>query len=363
MKIVFCWLAFILLLTGCGQGKPSVTLYTDMDRRIIEPLIQQFQQEKKITVTVVYADPQSVQQGTGLSGRLLAESGSPKADVYWAASPLGMESLVKNGLVQPVGGRAFAETAPGFRDIKGAWTGLTGRVRVLVYNKSLAQNRLPKSIAALSRPEWKGRVAFADPRSNGDAKYHLLTYFAAYGEEVGGRLVEAMKSNQIQLLPTETAVVEAVANGSADWGVTDSDAATAAVLAKKPVDYLVPDQEPFSTSDALGQSRGSGVPTLGVPALPCPVSLVGSITNNIELQKFIEFIFAPQIALKISETDPTLLMTRAGAKEDKPGKAGGKLVHADKLEFTTLGMSNLEAVRPPLTLALSHVLGDAPNAP
>ncbi len=345
-------------LLGCPGGQPAVTLYSDMDQSVVAPLIEQFKQDNQIAVTVVYADPQKIAAGVGLSDQIRDESAAPKADLYWACSPQAAQKLAELELLDSFGDRA---TAPVFADAAGGWAGIGGRVRVIIYNTQVFKGKKPPlSMAAAGLPAWRGRAAWADPRKNGSANYHFLTYFAAYGEGEGKQLLQKIKDNGTQFLPDENAVIEAVSSGKADWGVTDSDLATAAVTAKKPVDYLVCDQDDFSTSDALGQIRGAGVPTLGTPALPYPLCLIARRRHVDDTGKLQQYLLAPQTALHLSQARPDLLMTRAGAQDEKPGKEAGHLTHADKLRFTTLGMDKLKPLRAQLTLALSSVLGDAP---
>ena len=353
-------MACAALLTGCPGSKPNIVLYSDVDQSVAQPLVEQFKQDRQIDVQVVYADPKTVGNGAGLSDRIRDESESPKADIYWAGGPQAAQKLADLGLLDQGMNSYATATAAAFSGPNGLWAGLGGRARVLIYNTRAYQGKKPPlSIAALGAANAKGRVAWADPRKNGSANYHLLTYFAAYGEDDGKRLVQKMKDNAVQLLPDENAVAEAVASGAADWGVTDSDVATRAVTAKKPVDYLVPDQDDFSTSDALGQMRGAGVPTLGTPALPFPLCICARHPSP-DAVALHDFLLAPAAALRISQARPDWLMTRAGADTDKPGKEAGHLVHADKLRFTSLGMDKLKETRAQLTLALSHILDDAP---
>ena len=350
-----------LWLSGCTKGQPAITLYSDMDQSVVEPLIAPFRQDNQIAVTVVYADPKTLASGAGLSDRIRDESEAPQADLYLACGPQAAQKLQSLGMLEASGSAFATQTAAPFRDMNFFWTGVGGRVRVIVYNAARFKGKKPPvSIASAVLPEWKGRAAWADPRKNDNANYHLLNYFAAYGAEDGTHLLEKFKANAVQFLPDENAVIEAVADGKADWGMTDSDLATAAVTAKKPVDYLVPDQDDFSTSDALGQIRGVGVPTLGAAALPMPICLIARRSHIQEPGKLLEFLLAPQTALRLAQDHPNLLMTRAGIEADKPGKEAGHLTHPDKLRFAQPGPDKLKEMRAQLTLALSHVFGDAP---
>ena len=348
-------------LAGCAGGQPTVVLYSDLDQSVVEPLLASFRQDNPIVVKVVYADPKMVASGAGLSDQIRDESEAPQADLYWAGGPQAAQKLAELGLLEASRNTFTSPTAAPFVDESFFWTGLGGRVRVLIYNTARFKGKKPPiSLAASGLPEWKGRAAWADPRKNADSNYHLLNYFAAYGPDDGTHLLEKFKANAVQLLPDENAVIEAVSSGAADWGVTDSDLATAAVTAKKTVDYLVPDQADFSTSDALSQIRGVGFPTLGTVALPMPLCLIARRKHSQESGKLQQYLLAPQTALHLAQDHPTLLMTRAGMQNDKPGKDAGHLTHPDKLRFTAPGTDKLKEMRAQLTLALSHIFGDAP---
>lgn len=259
--------------TGCNGPEPGVVLYTDQEPVVVELLKKQIQPDVRVPIRVVYAKPEDTQSGIGLSQRLREERGAFKADVYWAGNQLAMQKLVDDGILQKTKTSQTMQYPVEVRDTDFRWIGLNGRVRVILYHKrAVPRARVPKSLASLKDPAWKGRAVYADPRKNGSARYHLVTLFALASEMDGKELMEDVVKNQVQFLPDEKAVVEAVASGKAAWGITDSDLAEAAMRAGNPVDYVVTDQESGSTAKAMGIPAES-LPTLGTPLIVAPVGL------------------------------------------------------------------------------------------
>jgi ABC-type Fe3+ transport system substrate-binding protein len=349
-------LALLATLAGCDKGKPVIVLYSDQDRAVVEPLIQEFTKAKGIDVQVEYAPPESLQNGTGLSARLREEAGNPKADLYWGAGPYVMEKLISDNLLDSVADASLENIGRPFRQPDMLWAGLGARVRVLVYHsRRFPQGNPPRSLAALGQSAWKGRCALADPRRNANASYHLLCYFAAYGEREGAQLLRAIRTNQVLLLPDENAVIEAVASGKADWGITDSDRATEAMRSKKPIDFLVPDQGVQDTADALDKPPNT-LPPLGTPVLPYPVALLRNRPHKRDSYLLRDFFFSPQTALKLAEKMPGALSTRRATSDNPPGKKDGQITNAHNLRFVTLSPEKLRDARSAFTLALADAL-------
>jgi iron(III) transport system substrate-binding protein len=330
-------------------------LYSDQDRAVVEPLVQQFQQQKGMAVRVVYASASDLQSGLGLSRRLREQSGSPEADLYWACGPEAIETLRQDQALEPYKDTTLVQTAEPFQGPENAWYGLGARVRVLLYNTHLvAPNHVPKSVACLGQPTWKGRCVLADPRTNGSANYHILYLLKVLPSEDVKSLLEAMKANAVQLLPDEQAVVEAVASGKIAWGVTDSDLASAAMRAGKPVKFVVTDQETYSTVDALGRPRGS-VPTVGTPLLPAPVALLKNRPHAEAALPLMDFLLSLGTATTLLQTQPTCLATHHDLTGSRKDSSFGPTI--DPLNLTTIpaDAGAIMAMRPQATNTLADI--------
>jgi ABC-type Fe3+ transport system substrate-binding protein len=345
----------LTLLAGC-PGKPGIVLYSDQDRSVVEPLIKQFTAQSNLPVNVTYADADQVNSGQGLSQQIREESTSPQADLYWANSHPAMFQLQRDGLLDRYGNTLSDKIAAPFRDSKKYnWVGIGVRGRVILYNTHrIKPGHLPLSVASLAMPQWKGGV-MADPRTNGSAHYHLAYLYAILGEAETTALVTRMRGNDVQFLPDDAAVVDAVASGRADWGVTDSDVAIAAKQAGKPVDYAFTDQERYATANALERSHEEVV-TVGTPLLFSPIGLIRSRPHVVESRRLYDFLCQPRTALSLLEIQPTRMPTHSDLLSGPTGEKNSHRVDPTKLITTPINPETLRDNETKFNLMLTQVL-------
>ena len=334
-------------------------LYSDVDRSIVEPIAQAFEQEKKIAVTVTYATPEDLKDDSGLSRRVRDETSENKIDLYLARSPLSVQQLTSDEMLENVSNMMTVQVAPAFRESEMRWVGVRARVRVLVFHKNKKlKAKLPFSIAAMIRPEWKGRVAIADPRKFNSSHYHLLTYFVAYGEREGKEFLMKIHKNGVQLLEDDLTVVAAIKEGKADWGIVDSDVAQKAISAGEPLDFSFLDQKAFSTSDALDRTKGgNSLPTLGTPALPLPLALLKNRPHKKEGRDFVDFFVSPRMSFLLEQKTPQLLSTRTAISTGDTGKSGGTITNPQSLKFAVVSTSEISKINAAFLVALPLIAG------
>jgi ABC-type Fe3+ transport system substrate-binding protein len=357
--LVLACLAGVLLLNSCGGDKPSLVLYSDVDHSIVEPLIKDYTAKTKVQVEVTYADPKDVARGVGLSDRLRTESGSPKADIYWACGPAAMEKLRQDEIVEGGGTTNASQIPKQFVGQNGKWFGVGARVRVILFNKhNLTRKTAPKSVASLEQPQWKGRCALADPINDGSSHYHITFLFASFSStQDAKKLLRGIKTNAVQILPDDAAIIDAVASGKADWGVVDSDHAWSAVQAGKPVDYLPCDQEPFVTADALGKPRGSGVPSVGTPILSFPLSLVNNRPHIHEGYDFTSFLTSAIAASRLAALAPGLMPTHQDMIDACKQTKNACAIDPSRLIPLAATEANIDNARPEAENAINSIFG------
>ena len=360
-SVLLLGVSVLLFGCGCNGQEPGVSLYTDMDKSVVEPMKTQWQREVGVPIRVTYADVGDVQKGVGLSQRLMEEKGSLKADVYWGRDPAAMQKLVQDGTTASMGGSTFISFAESCREEKGNWFGLGARVRVLLYNKkALGGRKPPQSFADLARPEWKGKAAIADPRSNGSSNYHFAVLYTALSEMDADRLLEKIKANNIQLMPSEAAVVEAVTSGKAAWGIVDSDLAEAAAQ-NSAVAYAACDQVEHSTARSMGREDGD-VYTIGTPVLPCPAALLSARPSAGEGDKLLRIMMSLQSSVTLSKHTPHLIPTQTSLSANPPESRKGHPLNLGKLRLAPATPATVLAKQPVLILKLNNTFG-APTAP
>lgn len=345
-----------VLLSGCTGQEPGVNLYTDMDDATIKPLLAQWRREVGVPIRVTHAAAKDVQSGIGLSQRLMEEKGSLKADVYWGRDVAAMQKLAQDSTTVVFNARNLLAFPESCREEKGNWFGLGARVRVFVYNKkAFAGKKPPQSFADLARPEWKGKAALADPRTNGSSNYHFTVIYTALDETDADSLMAKIKANDPQIMASETAVIEAVASGKAAWGITDSDLAETAAQTQ-PVAYAACDQAEYSTARSMGREDGD-IYTIGTPVLSCPVGLISARPSNFEGDKLFRAMQSLPTGVLLSKSIPNLIPTHISLSENPPDARKGRPLNLGKLRLAPARPTEILKKQPIILLKLNRLFG------
>lgn len=254
---------FIALAAGTVSAA-EVVVYTSVDQEFAEPVMKRFEQESGIRVQAVY-DAEAAKT-VGLERRLLSERRRPRADVFWNSEYLRTLRLGSEGIFAS-NADAFDDSIPaGFRSPAGQWAGFGMRARVFIVNTKLVpEAEFPKVLTDLANPRWKGKVVIAKPYF-GTSSTHFAALYARWGKERYTRFLDALKANQVALLPGNADVRDAVASGRFAFGLTDTDDALSAIRQGKPVKLVFPDQDTegaFGVFHTVGLVKGGPNPDNG----------------------------------------------------------------------------------------------------
>jgi len=109
------------------------------------------------------------------------------------------------GSVQPIDKATLDQVPEQFRPANGHWTGIAARSTVFAYDKTkLTEDKLPKSLLDLAKPEWKGRWA-ASP-SGADFQAIVGALLQLKGEEQTAAWLKGMKENFTSIRGNSTAM-------------------------------------------------------------------------------------------------------------------------------------------------------------
>ncbi len=240
MRRTWGLLTAALLLAGCGGGS-EIVVYTSADEHVARPIFERFERETGIHVSAKY-DSEATKT-TGLASLLRSESARPRADVFWSNEQMAVVALALEGLLAPCTDPAVEAWPSAWRAQDGRWCALAGRARVIVYSPSRV-SQPPELWTDLIDPQWNKRIAMADPRF-GTTRGHLGAmkvywdanampgYFEAWAEGL-------MDNHPLLLTSGNAGVVDAVARGEADIGLTDSDDVLAAQARGLAVEMVLP---------------------------------------------------------------------------------------------------------------------------
>lgn len=212
-----------LLISGCASTTPAppsyappdsmqLTVYTSHKESVYLPIVREFEERTGIWVDVVTG-------GTNeLLDRISDEQDSPVADVMFGG---GAESLLsRKDCFQPYVAAESGAIPDSYTSTDSCWTPFSALPVVLIYNTKLVTPSELTGWADLGRPQFRGKIAFADPRVSGSSYTALVTELFA---------LEHVQEKPLQLLATALdghilsdsgEVIPAVAGGKCLVGIT-----------------------------------------------------------------------------------------------------------------------------------------------
>ena len=195
---------------GEGTGSPdSLVVYSGRSESLVGPLIDRFEGETGIRVSVKYGSTSEV------AATILEEGGASPADVFFAQDPSGLGAVID--MLRPLPEDILGTVPQWARSPEGTWVGISGRARVVVYNTTaLAEADLPSTMAAFVNSQWKGRIGW--PPTNGSFQAMVTAMRAQWGEDRTREWLRGIQANEPTVYPKNTPTVAAAASGEIDIG-------------------------------------------------------------------------------------------------------------------------------------------------
>ncbi|MBI3892244.1 MAG: extracellular solute-binding protein [Candidatus Wallbacteria bacterium] len=283
-----------------AESRQEVVCYVTHDRPFSEPVLQRFERETGTAVRSVYDTEAS--KTVGLVNRLIAEKARPLCDVFWNNEPARMVMLAQKGLLEEWQPTAANGIPPTFRDPTHRFYCFGARVRVLIYNPKLVKpDQAPKSVLELAHPRWKGKACIANPLF-GSTSTHVAALALRLGDVRLRGFLEAMVSNQVQIVASNSVVRDVVAAGTASIGLTDTDDALGAIRSDKDVAMVAPDQE------AGG---------MGALMLPNTVALMAGGPHPQAARRLAEFLLSASVEQELAAGEAGQIPLRMGLAPPK----------------------------------------------
>lgn len=201
-------LAATTIASACG-GDSSLIVYSGRSEDLVQPIIDQFSDETRISVKVRYGETAQ------LAATILEEGDNSPADVFFAQDAGALGALTTEDRLTELPADLLQRVPEAFRSPDGLWVGLSGRARVVAYNtESVTLDELPDSILDFTKPEWKGRIGW--PPTNGSFQAFVTALRLTQGEDGARAWLEGIKANGAKDYPNNVTALEAVANGEVD---------------------------------------------------------------------------------------------------------------------------------------------------
>ncbi|HMN95556.1 MAG TPA: extracellular solute-binding protein [Phycisphaerales bacterium] len=283
----------LLGLGACGgDERERVAVLITADEAAARPVLAAFERATGIRVDATFV-PEATDTAT-LLGLLRSPGDRPRADVLWSADLLQTIRLAESGAAAPLRSAAADAWPPALRDPEGRWFAFAARAGVIAYApERVAEHEVPTAWTDLVRDWWRGRIAMPDPRAGMTAGQ--LGAMKAYWDRefmpgYYGAFLEGLRENEIRVLPTGSAVIEAIASGEADAGMTDSAALRAAQARGVAIAGVAARHDP-------DEATGGG----GAFLLPSAVALLAGSSSPALAARFIDFMLSPEVELLLLE--------------------------------------------------------------
>ncbi len=270
--LLLCALILPIAPTIVAQPSGELVVYSGRREPLIVPVIQLFQQQTGIRVTLQSGE------ATALASLILQEQPNPRSDVFIANDAGTLEFLKLKNALQLHLSEQTRKIPEQFRARDGSWFGVSGRSRVIMYNtKLLKPEELPKSVFELTDPKWKNRISMATTRNESVVAW-VTALRLTKGDAFTKDYLLKLKANGIVTLKGHTDVRKAVGRGEFSLGLINHYYYHLELQDGSAVGVLYPDQSPND---------------LGVLVNVAGAAIVKNTKRLREAQLFLDFLVSP----------------------------------------------------------------------
>ena len=212
-----------------------------------------------------------------------------------------------------------ADIAPQYRTSDGLWTPFSALPIVLIYNPKLVERTELTSWQDLLRPEFRGRIAFADPAVSGSCYTGLVTMLSAVDAPQEDTLRALAENLSGKLLSSSGDILDSVADGT-DWvGITLEETALKRI--------------------AAGENLRMVYPSDGTSAVPDGSVLIRGAQHAENARRFLDFTVSRDVQSLLQDSE----FSRRSVRSDIEPPAA--LVRLEKIPMTAYDISQASSER------------------
>ena len=208
-------LASAILAAGCGGGAGAsggdddgrrVTVYSGRAEELVGPLYERFERRTGIRVDARYGDTAELAATIGEEG-----PNSP-AEVFYSQDAGALGAVAREGRLKPLPRGLLRRVDERFRDPAGRWVGVSGRARVVAYDKRrLKESERPDSIFAFADSRWRGKLGLAP--TNASFQAFVSAMRLTVGDARTRAWLEGIDRNRPLLLENNIQTLETISRG------------------------------------------------------------------------------------------------------------------------------------------------------
>jgi iron(III) transport system substrate-binding protein len=208
-------LAVASVLAGCSGGDSDrLVIYSGRTRDLVKPLLDQFAEETGTDIEVRYGD------SADLAVLIDTEGDNSPADVFFSQSPGAIGFLDGKERLIALPDSILEQVPARFRADDGDWVGVSGRVRVVVFDPERTErSEIPPTVFDFTDPRFEGRVGIAP--NNGSFQDFVTIMRSLEGDDATLAWLTAMRANGVRTYENNIAIREAVERGEIDFGLVN----------------------------------------------------------------------------------------------------------------------------------------------
>lgn len=213
--LAFCML-FTLVLTGCGEKKEKILIFTSVEDYVVEDMNARLREEfPDYDITLEY-------MSTGNhAAKLLAEGDATECDITYDLEYAYMSQLDKKGLFSDLSDYDMSvyceDTVDGGNYIIQCRNGGAIVLNTEVLSKKGLDE--PKSYEDLLKPEYKGLISMPNPKSSGTGYMFLKSLVNSWGEDKALQYFDDLTPNVLQYTSSGSGPVNALLQGEVAIGL------------------------------------------------------------------------------------------------------------------------------------------------
>jgi iron(III) transport system substrate-binding protein len=226
----------------------AIEVYTSVTQATVDAVVAAYKSvHPDVTVNVFRAPTAEV------AARIAADlrSGGIKADVLWLTDPLSISSYADQGLLMDWSPPSAAAIDPTYQTRTFFATRLLNVVMVAGKDVTPA----PADWKDLTKPSYKGAVAFSDPGFAGSS-LAALGYFAKTAG-YGMPFYQALKDNGATRVQAPDDVTNGVAEGRFKTGITLDNSVRAAIKKGSPISLVWPSSGAIAVYSPIAMTKAS----------------------------------------------------------------------------------------------------------
>jgi iron(III) transport system substrate-binding protein len=206
-------LAFVgVIMATSGSSSDELVIYSARSHYGEEEPFEQFAKDTGTDLRLRGGDASELYE------RLKTEGDNTPADVLITVDAANLWRAKEAGLLEPV---KIGDAAPDVSDPDGTWYGLTLRARTIMRSKDRVKPGEITTYEGLGDPKWKGRLCLRSGTSEYNVSF-VADRIAKDGRAATERMLRRWMANDPNILGSDTDVLDAIADGDCDVGLTNS---------------------------------------------------------------------------------------------------------------------------------------------